>query len=132
MKNDHEQTLYNLKFYQKSLDVFKLSRRIASYITNDKSILSLYNSVDRSDRYADSLVLNALGLVPKIVETEIEENPRLKLKYAKSLHYFIEIIYQDCLKLENTRIQGKDFVRMLRKELILLRRMHKRYVKSLL
>lgn len=132
MKNHSEQTLNNLKIYQKSLDVFKLSRRIASYITNDKSMLSLYNSVERSDRYVDSLVMNSLGLVPKIVETESEENPRLKLKYAKSLHYFIDIIYQDCLKLENTRIQGKDFVRMLRKELILLRRMHKRYVKSLL
>tara|TARA_R110001583_G_scaffold38891_3_gene125341 strand:- start:1948 stop:2346 length:399 start_codon:yes stop_codon:yes gene_type:complete len=132
MKNHHEQSLYNLKFYQKSLDIFKLSRRIAAYITNDKSMLSLYTSVDRIDRYADNLVMNSLGLVPKIVETESEENPRLKLKYAKSLHYFIDIIYQDCLKLESTRIQGKDFVRMLRKELILLRRMHKRYVKSLL
>jgi hypothetical protein len=132
MKNNHEQKLNNLKFYQKSLDVFKLSRRIASYITNDKSMLSLYNSADRSDKYADSLVMNSLGLVPKIVETESEENPSLKLKYAKSLHYFIDIIYQDCLKLESTRINGKDFVRMLRKELILLRRMHKRYVKSLL
>lgn len=132
MENHSEQTLNNLKIYQKSLDVFNLSRRIASYITNDKPILSLHTSVERSDRYADSLVMNALGLVPKIVETESEENPSLKLKYAKSLHYFIDIIYQDCLKLESTRINGKDFVRMLRKELILLRRMHKRYVKSLL
>ena len=87
------------------------------------------NSAEKSDRYADSLVMNAFGLVPKIVETESEENPGLKLKYAKSLHYFIDVIYEDCLKLERTRIHGKDFVRMLRKELILLRRMHRRYVK---
>jgi len=95
-------------------------------------MLSMYSSVERSDRYADSLVMNSLGLVPEIVKTESEQNPRLKLKYAKSLHHFIDVLYQDCLRLERTRIQGKDFVRMLRKELILLRRMHRRYVKSLL
>ena len=132
MKNHQDHTWSHLNIYQKSLDIFNLSRRIATYISDDKSILSMYASVERSDRYADSLVMNSLGLVPKIVKTEIEKNPRLKLKCAKSLHHFIDVIYQDCLRLEHTRIQGKDFVRVLRKELILLRRMHRRYVKSLL
>jgi len=132
MKNRQDHTLSHLNIYKKSLDIFNLSRRIASYITDDKSMLSMYSSVERSDRYADSLVMNSLGLVPEIVKTESEQNPRLKLKYAKSLHHFIDVLYQDCLRLERTRIQGKDFVRMLRKELILLRRMHRRYVKSLL
>jgi hypothetical protein len=132
MKNYQSQSTNYLNIYQKSLDIFNLSRRVAAYVTDDKSVLSMYNSGKSSDRYADSLVMNALGLVPKIAEAESEENPSLKLKYAKSLHYFIDVIYQDCLKLESTRIQGKDFVRMLRKELILFRRMHRLYVKSLL
>jgi len=132
MKNHQNKSLNHLNIYQKSLDIFNLSRRIASYITNDKSMLSMYTSRKRSDRYADSLVMNSLGLVPKVMETETEENPRLKLKYAKSLRFFIDILYQDCVKLEHTKINGKDFVRMLRKELILLKRMHRRYVKSLL
>jgi hypothetical protein len=76
--------------------------------------------------------MNSLGLVPKIAETETQQNPILKLKYAKSLRYFIDSLYEDCLHLERTKINGIDFVRMLRKELILLRRMHKRYVNSLL
>ena len=76
--------------------------------------------------------MNSLGLVPKIVEAESEENPSLKLKYAKSIRYLIDILYQDCLSLEQTKINGKDFVKILRKELILLKKMHIRYVKSLL
>ena len=76
--------------------------------------------------------MNAFRLVPKIVEAETQENPNLKLKYAISLRWIIDRLYQDCLKLERARIPGKDFVRMLRKELILLKRMHRRYVKSLL
>jgi len=132
MKNYQNKALNHLSIYQKSLDIFRLSRRIASYITNDKSMLSMYTSIEKSDQYADSLVINSLGLVPKIMETEIEENPRLKLKYAKSLRFFIDILYQDCVKLEHTKINGKDFVRMLRKELLLFKRMHRSYVKSLL
>ncbi len=132
MYNPDEQHLNQLVIYQKSLDIFKLARRIASYITNDKAMLSMYLSVNKIDKYADNLVMNAFGLVPKIVETECQENPYLKLKYAKSLRYFIDGLYQNCLQLEGTKIQGKDFVRLLRKELRHLRKIHKHYVKSLL
>lgn len=132
MYNPEEQHLNQLVIYQKSLDIFKLARRITSYITNDKDVLSMYMSDKISYRYADNLLMNALGLVPKIVETECQENPYLKLKYAKSLRYFIDGLYQNCLQLESTKIQGKDFVKLLRKELNNLRQIHKNYVKSLL
>ncbi len=132
MNNSEEQNINQLVIYQKSLYIFKLARRITSYITNDKDILSMYMSDKRSYRYADNLLMNALGLVPKIVETECQKNPSLKLKYALSLRYFIDGLYQNCLQLESTKIQGKDFVRLLRKELRHLRKIHKHYVKSLL
>ena len=132
MFNPDEQNLNQLVIYQKSLDIFKLSRHIASYISNDKSMLAMYLSMNKIDKYADNLVMNAFGLVPKIVETECEENPGLKLKYAVSIRYFIDRLYQNCLQLESTKIQGKDFVKLLRKELKKLRQIHKNYVKSLL
>lgn len=132
MDNSQLHTLNHLSIYQKSLDIFNLSRHIANYVSNDKSMLSMYNSCKLSDQFADSIVMNALGLVPKIVEAEIQENPQLKLKHALSVRFFIDHLYQDCLNLERTKINGKDFVRMLRKELLLLKRMHRRYVKSLL
>ncbi|MDO9273983.1 MAG: hypothetical protein Q7T92_00355 [Lutibacter sp.] len=132
MFNPEEQHLNQLVIYQKSLDIFKLARRITSYITNDKDILAMYRSDKISYRYADNLLMNALGLVPKIVETECQENPSLKLKYAVSLRYFIDGLYQNCLQLESTKVQGNDFVKLLRIELKNLRQIHKNYVKSLL
>ncbi len=132
MFNTEEQNLNQLVIYQKSLDIFKLARRITSYITNDKDVLSMYMSDKISYRYADNLLMNALGLVPKIVETECQENPGLKLKYAVSLRYFIDRLYHNCLQLESTKIQGNDFVKLLRTELKNLRQIHKNYVKSLL
>lgn len=118
--------------YKKSITIFKLSRSVASYITDDKDVVSMYRSGDKSDNYADNLVMNAFRLVPKVVETETQESPSVKLKYAKSLRYFIDRLYQDCLHLEHSKIQGKDFVIMLRKELKSLRKIHRLYVNSLL
>lgn len=132
MVNPEAQHLNQLVIYQKSLYIFKLARHIAAYISKDKSVMAMYLSMNKIDKYADNLVMNALRLVPKIVETECQENPYLKLKYAKSLRYFIDGLYQNCLQLESTKIQGKDFVRLMRKELRHLRKIHKHYVKSLL
>lgn len=124
--------LKNSVFYQKSLAVFELARRVASYITDDKDMISMYRSGSRTDNYADNLVMNAFRLVPKIAEVEVEENPTEKIKYAKSLRYFIDRIYNDCITLEKTITNGSDFVRILRTELKHLRKMHKMYVNSML
>ena len=131
MFSTQEQNINQLVIYKKSLDIFKLSRRVAAYITDDKDLVSMYKSGSLSDNYADNLVMNAYRLVPKIVETETQNTMSLKLKYAKSLQYFIERIYQDCLKLESIKIQGKDYVQLLRKELKKLRKIHVNYVNSL-
>jgi len=117
MLNPYEQDIQSSMIYQKSLDIFQLSRRVASYITDDKDIISMYRSGNKEDNYADNLVMNS---------------SYKKLKYAKKLHYFIERIYQDCLILESNKIQGKDFVRMIRREINSLRKIHKSYVNSIL
>ena len=132
MYNSSEENINQLVIYKKSIDIFKLSRDVASYVTDDKDMISMYRSGNKSDNYADNLVMNAYRLVPKIVEVETENSKNIKLKLAKSLRYFIDRIYHDCIKLENTRIQGKDFVQLLRKELKHLQAIHKNYVNSLL
>lgn len=132
MSTTYERNLNQLVIYKKSIDIFKLARRVAAYITDDKDIISMYRSGSKSDNYSDNLVMNAFRLVPKIAETESQENPKQKLKYAKSLRYYIDRLYKNCLQLENTKIQGKDFVKLLRKELKNLRKIHKKYVNSLL
>ena len=132
MFSTENSNLNNSIIYKKSMDIFKLSRSIASYITDDKDVVSMYRSGSKIDNYADNLVMNAFHLVPKVVEAETQESPYIKLKYMQSLRYFIDRLYLDCLHLEETRTQGKDFVKMLRKELKSLRKIHRLYVNSLL
>ncbi|WP_066220782.1 hypothetical protein [Formosa haliotis] len=132
MTNSHRTNIKDLIIYQKSLDIFKLSRHIASYITYDKDILSMHHSKNMSDRYADKLVMDAFGLVPKIVETENETNYIQKLKYAKSLRFFIDRLYHNTRHLEHNKSNGSDFIKLLRIELRKLRIIHRHYVRSLI
>ena len=132
MLEPHHNTVRNLIIYQKSLDIFDLSRKIAAYITDDKNVISMYRSGSKSDNYADNLVMNAFRLVPKIAETESKKNADEKLKYAKSLRYYIDLLYKNCRQLESTKIQGKEFIGLLRHELKKLSKIHKSYVNSIL
>ncbi|PNW28846.1 hypothetical protein [Formosa algae] len=88
MAQSDNTNIKDLPMYKKSLDVFKLSRHIAAYITYDKDIIAMHTSKNYLDKYADKLVIDALGLVPKIVETENEINPIKKIKQAKALRFF--------------------------------------------
>ena len=132
MKSSNQINLNQLVIYRKAIDIFKLSRQVVSYISYDKDVLALHKSKCQIDQYANNIVMDALGLAPKIAETESQKNPSTKLKYAKSLGLFIDRIYHNSKMLENTKTQGKDFLKLLRKELIHLRELHMHYVNSIL
>ena len=63
MLDSTEYTLKQSVIYQKSIDIFRLTRSIAAYVTNEKSIQSMYMSKRESDRYANNLVMDYLQLV---------------------------------------------------------------------
>lgn len=132
MKYSNQVNLNQLVIYQKAIDIFKLSRHVVSYVSNNKDVLTLSSSNNQIDQYANNIVMDALGLAPKIAEAESQKNPRTKLRYAKSIELFIDRIYHNSKMLENTRTQGKDFLKLLRKELIHLRELHMHYVNSIL
>lgn len=132
MRYSNHTNLNQLVIYQKAIDIFKLSRHVVSYVSHDKDMLELGNSKCQIDQYANNIVMDALGLAPKIAEAEFQKNPVVKLRYAKSIELFIDRIYHNSKRLENTRTQGKDFLKLLRKELIHLRELHMHYVNSIL
>ncbi|WP_159021359.1 hypothetical protein [Formosa sp. L2A11] len=132
MAESHKTNIKDLTIYQKSLEIFKLSRHIASYVTHDKDIIAMHTSKNHLDKYADKLVIDALELVPKIIETENETNHIQKLKHAKSLRFFIDRLYTNTKYLDTNKTNSSDFIKLLRIELKKLRIIHRLYVKSLI
>ncbi len=124
--------LNKLGIYQKSITVFQLSRQIVSYLTNDKDVMSLHTSKEDIDIYADRLIVNSLGLIPKIVETENEKDIALKLKLAKSFKDSVNYLKNDCSQLTQLNTSGKDFLELLQKELKKLQVEHHSYVNSII
>ena len=61
--------------YRKSLDIFHLSRGIADYVSYQKDLVNMRVSKKKADRYASDIVLDALGLVPKITQAVTQKNP---------------------------------------------------------
>ncbi len=120
-----------LGIFKKSIEIFNLSRRIVSYITYDTDVISLHRSKKPINIYADRLVMNALSLVPKVTEIETESDLNLKLKRAKLLRLHIDKLNSDCFNLENTKLPGKEFLRVFRKELKNLQDIHSSYVNSI-
>ncbi|QDO93914.1 hypothetical protein FNB79_07925 [Formosa sediminum] len=131
MSQSEHSNITNLTIYKKSLDVFKLCRHIAAYVTNDKDIIAMHVSKNHIDKYADKLVMDALGLIPKIVETENETNSIKKLKHAKDLRFFIDRLYYNTKYLNTKNTNSTDFIKLLRIEIKKLRIIHKQYVRSL-
>ena len=118
--------------YRKSIEIFHLSRGIADHVTYHKDLMRMRISRRKVDRYASDLVMDSLGLVPKITEAITQTHPGRRLSVSKSLEPFIDRLYQKSVRLERLRIPGKDFVKLLRAELIQLRELHMKYINSLL
>jgi len=132
MQEQQNINLNKLGIYQKSITVFQLSRQIVSYLTNDKDVMSLHTSKEDIDIYADRLIVNSLGLIPKIVETENEKDIALKLKLAKSFKNSVHYLKNDCNQLTRLNTSGKDFLELLQKELKKLQVEHHSYVNSII
>jgi hypothetical protein len=123
--------LNQLHLYTKAIDIFKLSRSVVSYISYDKDVLSLANSECKIDQYSSLIIRDALGLAPKIALIEHQKNTNIKEKHALSLEGYINRMYQNSKHLEALVLQGKDFLKLLRKELANFREIHLMYMKSL-
>lgn len=124
--------LNKLEIYQKSIGVFNLSRQIVAYLTNDKDVISLHTSKQEIDVYADRLILNSLGLIPKIVEIENEKSITLKLQLSKSFKESVYDLKNDCNYLIQLKTSGNDFLELLQKELENLQAEHHHYMNSIL
>ena len=77
--------------YKKSISLFQLARKIADYISNDKSVLEMYASEKKVDKHADALVMYTMSLPNQIAALESVPGEQRASKY-KSLYNFEERI----------------------------------------
>ncbi|MFD0861457.1 hypothetical protein ACFQ1M_04510 [Sungkyunkwania multivorans] len=123
--------LNQLPVYKKAIEIFSLSRRIASYLTYDKDLLQMEFSKERVDHEAGDLVMQSLGLAPSIAAVQTQQSYLLKMQHAQSLRKLTIGIGKLCERLEASSAEGKEFLQLLRKELKKFRKLQRDWMATL-
>jgi hypothetical protein len=120
--------LIDLPIYCKALEIFKLSRNVASYISFDKNIIEMHQSTISKDVQAGILTMNSLALAPKIAAAETNSKFEIKMRHARTLKKLSKQLQKACDHLENTNCQGKEFIQLLKNEIQLFKKMQRSWV----
>lgn len=103
--------------YQKALEIFSLARHISTYLSQDLTSLHRNGREDSHIYFIGDIVQQSVSLGPQILKAESEVFSEEKHKYAASVMRLSSLLYKNCLRLEHTNSNGKDFLPLLRKEL---------------
>src|SRR5210317_1538528 len=118
-----------LTMYRKSMSLFQLARKIADYISDQKSVLEMHASEKAIDKYADALVMYTMQLPTQIAAIESESKGTQKVRNYKRLYNFEERIKKTCNLLIETKIAGHEFDVHLRDELLQFQKLSRNYIK---
>lgn len=117
--------------YQKALDLCSMSRAIASYVSQNKNLLTLYKSNSHRDVIADSLLTDAILIPQQIAQAESSGSHTVRLKSANFINIMIRNINSYCNGLEKDGLKEREYLDLLRKEIRSFRKSFKKWRKSL-
>mgnify|MGYP001374961938 CR=1 FL=1 len=117
MKTSCLHTFPKSPFYIKALEIFMLSRGIASYLIEDITFKDSHNYEDPSLYVTGDMVQQSISLAPEILMAEQHLFQEDKHKHIESVDRLASLLYINCERLEKTHSNGKDFLPILRKEL---------------
>ncbi len=123
--------LSTIPIYRKSLDLLRMSREIASYLSYNKDLLKLYQSNSHRDIMVDSLLTDSI-LIPKQIEVaERAECYAARMRSASFINIIIRNISSYCTGLEKDGVKEKEYLNLLRSEIKSFRRLYKVWRRSI-
>lgn len=122
--------LRNIPIYRKSLYLCQLSRELASYVSYNKDLLKLYQSNSLRDIIADSLITDAILIPQQIAEAEWSESQSVRLRSVNFIHIMTRNILSYCNGLEKDGLKEKEYINLVRKEIISFRKAFREWRRS--
>ena len=126
-----QENLSSVPLYRKALDLCKMSREIASYVTYNKDLLKLYQSNSHRDIIADSLLTDAILIPQQIAYAEYSNCHASRMKSATYISIMTRNILSYCKGLEMDGVKEKEYLNLLRIEIRSFRRLYHKWKKSL-
>ncbi len=123
--------LGSLPVYQKALELCTLSKELASFVTYNQNLLTLYQSQSLRDHIADSLLTDAVLIPQQIARAETSDSLSDRMKSATFIGIMIRNISAYCNGLEQHGVREKEYLQLLRQEIRVFRRSFKKWRKSI-
>ncbi|HZW62342.1 MAG TPA: hypothetical protein VFF15_01725 [Flavobacteriaceae bacterium] len=123
--------LPHLPIYRKALEIVSLSRSISSYLHYDLCELEPDGSENAHIYFSGDIVQQSVSLAPEIVKAEQEVYPEQKHKHLAALSKLTHNLYANCIRLERSKSNGRDYLKILRKELHAFKRLQRAWMLSL-
>jgi len=121
----------NIPVYQKALELGKMSRAIASYVSYNKDILKLYQSNSHRDNIAGSLLTDTILIPEKIAVVENSSSYSERTRTLTFINIMIRNINSYCTGLEKDGVKEKEYLNLLRTEIKSFRRSYKKWRNTL-
>ena len=113
----------NSAIYKKAQEILHLTRHISDYLSQDLAHLQRNGKEDSHIYFTGDIIQQSVSLGPQILKAESELFQDEKHKYADSVMRLSNLLYQNCRRLERINSNGKDFLPLLRKEIVRFRRL---------
>lgn len=123
--------LRNIPIYRKALELCSTSREIASYVSYNKDLLYLYKSNSLRDTIADSILTDAILLPIQIEQAERSDSQQVRIKSAKFINIITGNILSYCNGLEHDGLKEKEYLNLLRNDILSFRKSYKNWRESL-
>lgn len=117
--------------YKKAKEIFKLSRQISTYLVSDLNHLKSDGKEDEHIYFSGDIVQQSEALAPEILKAEIETYSDKKHKHAYAVKRLTNLLYKNCLRLEQSNSNGKDYIPILRQELKVFRKLQRHWMLTL-
>lgn len=123
--------LSNSPIYKKAVEIFTLSKNISQYLIHDLSKLDKDGREHPDIYFTGDIVQKSVSLFPEIANAESKAFSDEKHKHAASVLFLTKSLYQNCLRLEQSVPNGKEFITLLRNELKRFRKMQRNWLLTL-
>lgn len=103
--------------YRKAREIMKISRHISDYLAPDLAVLNDNGREDNNIYFTGDIVRYSSSLIPNIVKAENEFFQETRTRYISSISYLTERLTKNCEKLEVSNSSGREFIKILRREI---------------
>lgn len=123
--------LRHIPVYRKALELCRMSREIASYVSFNKDLLRLYESNSLRDIIANSILTDAILIPQKIALVENSGSASERMQNVSFINIMIRNINSYCLGLEKDGVKETEYINLLRSELKSFRKYYRKWKLSI-